>query len=269
MLSQFDRTGQPARVPGPSEITSLRNTVSAAEWERRADLAAVYRLVALYGWDDLIFTHISARVPGPGHHFLINPYGLLFEEITASSLVKIDLDGNKVGDSPFPVNAAGFTIHSALHTHRTDAECVIHVHTTDGVAVSAQAHGLLPLDQHAMIVRDDIAYHDYEGIALDLEERERLVADIGDKHMMILRNHGTLALGANCADAFMRLFYLERACSMQVRALSGGVEWNRPHQGVAEKTARQGAAGFATGIGALAWPALLRKLDRTDASYKT
>lgn len=256
------------KIPEPADIVPLRDKVSEEEWQQRVDLAALYRLVALYGWDDLIFTHISARVPATDHHFLINPYGLLFEEITASSLVKIDTQGNKIGESPFPVNAAGFTIHSALHMNRDDAHCIIHVHTTDGVAVSAQASGLLPLDQHAMIIREDIAYHDYEGVALDLDERERLVLDIGDKHMMILRNHGTLALGASCADAFMRLFYLERACSMQVRALAGGVEWNRPNQGVAEKTALQGTAGFAMGMGPLAWPALLRKLDRIDPSFR-
>ena len=194
----------------------------------------------MYGWDDMIFTHISARVPGPEHHFLINPYGLLFEEITASSLVKIDIDGNKVVDSPYPVNPAGFTIHSALHMNRDDAHCVIHLHTDDGVAVSAQEDGLLPLDQHAMMVTGDIAYHDYEGIALDLDERERLVADLGaNKHVMILRNHGTLTLGKSCADAFMRMYYLERACTMQVRALSGGMKWNRVNQGVPKRPRRR------------------------------
>jgi ribulose-5-phosphate 4-epimerase/fuculose-1-phosphate aldolase len=254
--------------PGHVGIVPLEGKVSAAEWQARLDLAATYRLVAQYGWDDMIFTHISARVPGPDHHFLINPYGMLFEEITASSLVKIDMDGNKIEDSPFPVNPAGFTIHSALHMNRDDAHCVIHLHTVDGVAVSAQADGLLPLDQHAMMVLGDVAYHDYEGIALDLDERERLVVDIGDKHIMILRNHGTLTLGKNCADAFLRMFYLERACSMQVRALAGGVKPNWPNQGVPEKTAGQGAMGLSGYMGALAWPALLRKLDRIDPGYR-
>jgi len=253
---------------GRVEIAPLEGKVSDAEWQTRLDLAATYRLVAQYGWDDMIFTHISARVPGPDHHFLINPYGMLFEEITASSLVKIDVDGNKVEDSPFPVNPAGFTIHSALHMNRDDAHCVIHLHTMDGVAVSAQADGLLPLDQHAMMVLGDIAYHDYEGIALDLDERERLVVDIGDKNLMILRNHGTLTLGRNCADAFLRMFYLERACSMQVRALAGGAKPNWPNQGVPEKTAGQGAMGLNGYMGALAWPALLRKLDRVDPGYR-
>jgi ribulose-5-phosphate 4-epimerase/fuculose-1-phosphate aldolase len=192
----------------------------------------------------------------------------MFEEITASSLVKIDVEGNKIVDSPFPVNAAGFTIHSALHMNRDDAGCVIHLHTTDGVAVSAQREGLLPIDQHAMSISGDIAYHDYEGIALDLSERDRLVVDIGDKHLMILRNHGTLAIGKTCADAFMRMFFLERACSMQVRALAGGAATNWPNQGVPEKTASQGRQGFDGMMGAMAWPALRRKCDRVDPSYK-
>ena len=257
------------RVPAPNLIASLKDRVSEEEWNLRVDLAATYRLVALHGWDDMVFTHISARVPGPEHHFLINPYGLMFEEITASSLIKIDIEGNKVEDSPYPVNPAGFTIHSALHMNRDDAHCIIHLHTTDGVAVSAQADGLLPLDQHAMLILGDVAYHDYEGVALDLDERERLVHDIGaDKHLMMLRNHGTLAIGRSCADAFLRMYFLERACSMQVRALSGGAKINWPNQGVPEKTKGQGAAGFEGPIGALAWPALIRKLDRIDSSYR-
>jgi len=256
------------RVPPQHEIAPLEGKVSAEEWKLRVDLAATYRLVAQHGWDDMIFTHISARVPGPEHHFLINPYGMLFEEITASSLVKIDIDGNKVQESPYPVNPAGFTIHSALHMNRDDAHCIIHLHTTDGVAVSAQEDGLLPIDQHAMMIGGDIAYHDYEGIALDLDERDRLVHDIGDKHLMILRNHGTLAIGKTCADAFSRMYYLERSCSMQVRAMAGGAKLNWPNQGVPEKTAAQGAYAFDGPIGGLAWPALLRKLDRTDSSYR-
>jgi ribulose-5-phosphate 4-epimerase/fuculose-1-phosphate aldolase len=262
-------TTMKVRVPPEHKIASLEGKVSAEEWKLRVDLAATYRLVAHYGWDDMIFTHISARIPGPEHHFLINPYGLLFDEITASSLVKIDMDGNKVQESPYPVNPAGFTIHSALHMNRDDAHCVIHLHTDDGVAVSAQEDGLLPLDQHAMMVRGDIAYHDYEGIALDLDERERLVKDLGsEKHIMLLRNHGTLSLGRSCADAFMRMYYLERACTMQVRALSGGAKSNKVNQGVSEKTAGQGAMAFEGLISGLAWPALLRKLDRIDPSYR-
>jgi ribulose-5-phosphate 4-epimerase/fuculose-1-phosphate aldolase len=265
-MNAMDMTAR--KMPDPSQIRPLEGRVSPEEWQQRVDLAATYRLVAHYGWDDMIFTHISARVPGPDHHFLINPYGMLFDEITASSLVKIDVDGQKVEESPFPVNPAGFTIHSAVHMNRDDAHCVIHLHTTDGVAVSAQADGLLPIDQHAMMISGEIAYHDYEGIALDLDERERLVQDIGNKNAMILRNHGTLTLGKSCADAFLRMFYLERACSMQVRALAGGVKSNTPNQGVPEKTATQGAMAFDGLVGSLAWPALLRKLDRIDPSYK-
>jgi ribulose-5-phosphate 4-epimerase/fuculose-1-phosphate aldolase len=253
-----------ARAP----IPAMQDKVSPDEWQQRVDLAATYRLVAHYGWDDMIFTHISARVPGPEHHFLINPYGMMFEEITASSLVKVDLDGQKVSESPYMVNPAGFTIHSAIHANRDDAHCVIHLHSTDGVAVSAQEQGLLPLDQHAMMITSDLAYHDYEGIALDLDERERLVHDIGDKNIMLLRNHGTLTCGKTCADAFLRMYYLERACSMQVRALAGGAKINAANQGVPEKTAGQAEKAFDGPIGSLAWPALLRLLDRKDPSYK-
>lgn len=195
---------------------------SPQEWQARVDLAALYRLVALHGWDDLIFTHISARVPGAEAHFLINPYGWYFGEITASSLVKIDLDGRKVDDNPHPINPAGFTIHSAIHAARADAHFVIHVHTDAGVAVSAQEAGLLPLTQHALIVLPSLAYHDYEGIALNLDERQRIVADLGDKSLLLLRNHGTLALGGTASDAFLGLFMLERACQQQVMALSAG-----------------------------------------------
>jgi len=247
---------------------SRRESVSAEEWRARVDLAATYRLVALQDWDDMIFTHISARVPGPEHHFLINPYGMLFEEITASSLVKVDMDGATVGESESPVNPAGFTIHSAVHMSRTDAGCVIHLHTLDGVAVSAQEQGLLPLDQHAMLLLSDLAYHDYEGVALELDERARLIADLGEKNLMILRNHGTLALGKSCADAFLRIYYLERACAMQTRALAGGVRPYAVNQGVAEATAALGRMGFDGYLGALSWPALLRKLDRIDPGYK-
>src|SRR4051812_47093373 len=177
------------------EIPSLKGNVSAEEWAIRVDLAAAYRMVAHYGWDDLIFTHLSARVPGPEHHFLLNPYQLMFEEVTASSLVKVDLDGHAVGETPFMTNAAGFTIHSAIHMAREDAHAVIHLHTPHGQAVSAHGEGLLPLTQTAMLIRDEVAYHDYEGVAVDLDERERIVADLGQKGAMLLRNHGTLAVG--------------------------------------------------------------------------
>lgn len=249
---------------------SLKSRVSPEEWQARVDLAACYRLIAHYGWDDMIFTHVSMRVPGPEHHFLINPYGQLFEEITASSLVKIDLQGNKVDNSPWPVNPAGFTIHSAVHEVREDAQCVIHLHTVDGTAVATMKEGLLPLNQTAMLVRDEIAYHEYEGVALDLDERPRLQQDLGDKHLMLLWNHGTLALGETVADAFMRIYLLERACSMQVRTLSATQDWHHPRDGISEKTAVQGNdPEIVTMVTRnLAWPALLRMLDRRDASYR-
>jgi ribulose-5-phosphate 4-epimerase/fuculose-1-phosphate aldolase len=245
---------------------TLRGKVSAGEWEARVNCAALYRLVAHYGWDDMIFTHISLRVPGPEHHFLINPYGLFFDEITASSLVKVDLDGNIVEPTPHFINPAGFTIHSAIHAAREDAICVMHLHTDQGVAVSAQKDGLLPISQTAMIVREDLAYHDYEGVALDLDERERLVRDIGGKNLLMLRNHGTLTVGASPAAAFLRMFYLERACKMQVMAQAGGdlLVCDEP---LREKVAGQGASAFGTMGDRLAWPGLLRKLDRTLPGY--
>ncbi len=209
---------------------SVRSTVTESEWEQRVALAACYRLVALYGWDDLIFTHISARVPGPEHHFLINPYGWLFSEITASSLVKVDLDGRKVDASPHEVNPAGFTIHSAIHAARDDAHCVLHVHSVNGVAVSAQRDGLLPLSQHAMFALASLAYHDYEGVALNEDEKPRLVRDLGDRRSLILRNHGLLTVGRTVAEAFVAMYFLEAACMMQVRAQAGWrrVEPDRP-----------------------------------------
>ncbi len=253
-------------------LASVDTTPACApgEWEARVDLAAAYRLVALHGWDDLIFTHLSARVPGPEHHFLINPYDMMFEEITASSLVKIDVDGNPVGPDEHPVNPAGFTIHSALHMAREDAGAVMHLHTPHGQAVSAMAFGLLPHTQTAMIAGTDVAYHDYEGIATDLEERERLVSDLGDRHAMILRNHGTLAVGESVAQCFVRLYFLERACEAQVHMLAAGREnLNSAPQGVEHKVARQSdPKGLGLLAERLAWPALLRKLDRIDRGFR-
>ncbi len=248
----------------------IRAQVSDEEWAVRVDLAAAYRLVALYGWDDLIFTHLSARVPGPEHHFLINPYDMMFEEITASSLVKIDVDGQPVLQTSHPVNPAGFTIHSALHMNCEDAHAVMHLHTPSGQAVSAMSEGLLPHTQTAMIAGSDIAYHNYEGIATDLEERERLIEDMGDRHVMILRNHGTLTIGKTVAECFLRLYFLERACDAQVKMLSAGMEnLNTPPQGTPDKvkaqTKPEGMGMIANG---LAWPALLRKLDRIDSSFR-
>lgn len=250
-------------------IGSLKEKVSAEEWKARIDLAAMYRLTALYGWTDMIFTHISHRVPGPEHHFLINPYGMFFEEITASSLVKVDLDGNIMQETPYFINPAGFTIHSAVHAAADNHHVVMHLHTDDGVAVSAQKEGLLPLSQTAMIAMGDLSYHDYEGIALDHDERERLVADLGDTHNMILRNHGTLTVGASAAECFLRMFFLERACSMQVRALSVGREnvlfgTDEVRSVVKGQSDPQGMGKLAN---QLAWPGLLRKLDRESPGY--
>jgi ribulose-5-phosphate 4-epimerase/fuculose-1-phosphate aldolase len=240
--------------------------VSAEEWQARVDCAALYRLVALHGWDDMIFTHISMRVPGPDHHFLINPYGMFFEEITASSLVKVDLEGNIVSPTPYYINPAGFTIHSAIHGAREDALCVIHLHTDAGVGVSAQKDGLLPISQNALLVIPKLGYHEYEGVALNLDERGRLVRDIGDKNLMLLRNHGTLSVGMNAADAFVGIFFLERACAEQVAALSGG----RDQVLIAPEAAQQEALGPSKGlamVSGLAWPGLKRKLDRHLPGY--
>lgn len=254
-------------VSQKTSVPSVREQVSAEEWQLRTDLAALYRLVAMHGWDDFLFTHLSARIPGPEHHFLLNPLGLTFEEVTASNLVKVDLDGNKVMETPHGINAAGFTIHSAVHAAREDVCCVMHLHTDDGVAVSAQTEGLMPITQHAMQC-GEIAYHDYEGVALDLDERERIVRDLGEKQFMLLRNHGTLTVGKTICAAWMAMFYLERACTMQVRALAGGATVNMPPQGSAEKAAEQSRPLFDGTVDGLAWPALLRKLDRVDASYR-
>ena len=252
------------------QIPSLRGQVSEEEWKIRVDLAAAYRLVAYYGWDDLIFTHLSARIPGPEHHFLLNPYNLMFEEVTASSLVKVGMDGNPVGPTPFVTNAAGFTIHSAIHMAREDAQAVIHLHTPHGQAVSAHGEGLMPLTQTAMLVRDDVAYHDYEGVAVDLDERGRIVADLGQKGSMLLRNHGTLAVGETVGEAFIRIYFLERACEAQILALSAGPgNLNNPPQGSPEVTAQQGKVGLKMAANMLAWPALLRKAYRLDPSFAT
>ena len=251
------------------EIPSLEGKVSEEEWKIRVDLAAAYRLVAYYGWDDLIFTHLSARIPGPEHHFLLNPYQLMFEEVTASSLVKVDVHVNPVEPTPFITNPAGFTIHSAIHMAREDAHAVSHLHTPHGQAVSAHGDGLLPLTQTAMLIRDEVAYHDYEGVAVDLDERERIIADMGAKCAMLLRNHGTLAVGETVGEAFIRIYFLERACQAQILALSAGDNLNNPPQGAPEVTAQQGKIGLKLAAGALAWPALLRKCYRLDPSFAT
>jgi ribulose-5-phosphate 4-epimerase/fuculose-1-phosphate aldolase len=252
-------------------LSSSPSSSDAAATERaiRVDLAAVYRLVALHGWDDLIFTHVSARIPGPEHHFLINPYGMMFEEITASSLVKIDLTGKPLSSSRFPVNPAGFTIHSAVHEAREDAGCVMHLHTLDGTAVATSKEGLQPLNQTAQLVLGDLAYHDYEGVALDLAERPRLQADLGKKNLLLLRNHGTLSVGRTCGEAFMRMYYLERACSMQVRTRVLGHDDHKTAQPVIDKNVQLGqAAGMGRIANELLWPALLRKLDRLQPDFR-
>ena len=249
------------------EIPSMKGKVSDEEWAIRVDLAAAYRLVAYYGWDDLIFTHLSARIPGPEHHFLLNPYQLMFEEVTASSLVKVDVQGNPVDPTPFITNPAGFTIHSAVHMARDDAHAVMHLHTTAGQAVSSHEEGLLPLTQTAMLVRGDLAFHDYEGVATDLDERERIVADLGDKGAMLLRNHGTLAVGGNVGECFVKLYFLERACQAQIMALSAGSAVSNPPQGTPELAAEQGAVGLKMAANLLAWPALKRKAYRLDPGF--
>jgi ribulose-5-phosphate 4-epimerase/fuculose-1-phosphate aldolase len=249
-------------------IPSLREVVSAEEWQARVDLAACYRLVAHYGWSDLVFTHITARVPGPEHHFLINPYGLMFDEITASSLVKVDQACNKIIDSPFPVNPAGFTIHSCIHAAREDVQCVLHTHSRAGVAVSAQKCGVLPISQQSTFVLASLAYHDYEGVALRDDEKPRLQQDLGSKQYLMLRNHGLLTVGRTIADAFLAMYTFENTCRIQIDAQGGGelVQIDpRILQGLAE-VMKTVTAGQGPNI---AWPALLRKLDKLDPSYSS
>ncbi len=247
---------------------SVRDQVSDAEWQIRVDLAACYRLIAMYGWDDLVFTHISARVPGPDEHFLINAYGLMFEEMTASSLVKVNLSGAKVLETPHMINPAGFTIHSAIHQARHDVGCVIHTHTKAGVAVSAQAGGLLPLSQVSLFPLTSFAYHDYEGLALNDAEKPRLVADLGNRAYMILRNHGLLTAAATIPDAFLYMYVLETACQTQLFAQSAGVPLTLISPQILAGIKAQAEAVTKGLGGSLAWPGLLRKLDRRDSSFR-
>ncbi len=247
---------------------SIKNQVSPDEWEMRVQLAAAYRLVALYGWDDLIFTHISARVPGDGHQFLINPYGFLFDEITASSLVKVDLNGKIISDTQNFINPAGFTIHSAIHAAREDAICVLHIHSLHGIAVSTQKEGLLPLSQTSLFPLSSLSYHDYEGVALNEDEKPRLVNDLGESNFMILRNHGLLTVGTSVAEAFLFMYLLEASCRIQTLAQSGDKELihiaPQIQQGIKAQVAQ-----VTKGLGAdLVFPALLKKLDKIDMSYK-
>ena len=246
---------------------SLKDQVSPEEWQLRVDLAACYRLVAAYGWSDLIFTHISARIPGPEHHFLINPYGMLFEEVTASSLIKIDQQGEKLSESPHPVNRAGFVIHSAVHAVREDAGCVLHTHTRAGVAVSAQACGVLPISQQSTFVLASLGYHSYEGVALHDAEKPRLQADLGLANHLMLRNHGLLVVGSSIAEAFLLMYNFESTCQIQLAAQAGGALTEvdpRIIEGVghAMRTQTSGLGG------AFAWPAMLRKLDRMGSDYR-
>jgi ribulose-5-phosphate 4-epimerase/fuculose-1-phosphate aldolase len=256
-----------AIVQQQSEI-SVRHQVTPKEWEQRVALAAVYRLVAHFGWDDLIFTHLSARVPGGDHHFLINPYGMIFDEITASSLVKVDLNGRKVMESPYEINPAGFTIHSAIHGARENANCVLHVHSINGTAVSAQKDGMLPISQQSIFVLSSLAYHDYEGVALREDEKPRLVRDLGDKNFFMLRNHGLITVADNIPDAFLFMYTFESACMIQLRAQAGGSELIPIDPRIIETAKQQAATVTAEAGGKLAWPALLRKLDRIDPSYR-
>jgi ribulose-5-phosphate 4-epimerase/fuculose-1-phosphate aldolase len=257
-------------MPAPTiEVPSRQAQVSDAEWQTRVDLAAAYRLVALFGWDDLVFTHISARVPGREGEFLINPYGFMFEEITASSLVRVDERGVKLDDTPFDVNPAGFVIHSAVHGARHDAACVLHTHTLNGIAVSAQAGGVLPLSQQSIFVLSSLGYHDYEGVALRDDEKARLVADLGHKSFLMLRNHGLLTVGATVADAFLSMYLFETVCTIQVRAQSGGGELVSVDPRIIA-TAREQAAQVTKGLGAqLTWPGLLRRLQRRQPGFDT
>ena len=246
----------------------IQKLVSAEEWQLRVDLAACYRLVALHGWSDLVFTHISARIPGPEHHFLINPYGLMFDEITASSLVKVDQQCNKIIESPYPVNPAGFVIHSAVHAVREDVQCVLHTHTRAGVAVSAQKNGVLPISQQSTFVLASLAYHDYEGVAFRDDEKPRLQADMGSANFLMLRNHGLLTCGKTIADAFLSMYTFEATCQIQIAAQSGGGELTHVDPRIVEGVGQ--AMKVQTGGlgGQFVWPSLIRKLDRIDDSYK-
>lgn len=245
--------------------------ISTAEWQARVELAAAYRLTAMMGWSDMLGTHISCRVPGTDDQFLINPYGLLFEEMTASALIKCDTAGRKLSASPYEVNAAGFTIHSAIHMGHHDAAAVMHCHTPYGVAVASQKQGLLPVTQMALTALNLVRYHDFEGVAHDPGERERLVRDLGDGGMLILRNHGTLTVGATIGEMFARMHRLERACRFQITAMTGGAELNRIPDEIIRHTLEQGREIYSQGGrgagGKLLWAALLRKLDRESPGY--
>ncbi len=255
-------------MPHPNDIPSMKDQVSPEEWQSRVDLAACYRLIDFYGMSDLTGTHISARVPGEENAFLINPYGLFFEEITASSLIKVDIDGEVLSESDYPVNAAGYTIHSAVHAARHDVECVLHTHTRAGMAVSALECGMLPMSQHSARFIDNIGYHDYEGVATNLDERERLVRDLGETAMaLILHNHGLLTCGYNIPHAFWMMHKLERACQAQIDGMAAGTKTIEIAPTVQESTKNQ-FKGKGTKNADLGWAGHLRRLDKLDPSYK-
>ncbi|WP_342807388.1 class II aldolase/adducin family protein [Alteromonas sp. M12] len=247
--------------------SKVQELVSEQEWQMRVNLAACYRIVAHYGWDDLVFTHISARVPGPEHHFLINPYGLMFDEVTASNLVKVDLQGKIVMDSPYNINPAGFTIHSAVHEAREDALCVMHLHTTAGVALSTLEGGLQAYSQQSLFPLSSLAYHDYEGVALNPDEKIRLVADLADKNFMILRNHGLLTCGETVADTFLYMFLLQRSCEIQLQAQATGQPLIKIPDPILDGIQAQAKQVTRSVGGALAWPGILRKLDKVSPGY--
>lgn len=272
LVGATDTTAQQIEII-PMKFEKQPNALSAAprpeaEWRARVELAALYRLVALRGWDDLIYTHISARVPGSKDHFLINPYGVFFEEITASSLVMIDHEGNILQDTEYEVNSAGFTIHSAIHAARDDAHFVMHLHTDEGVAAASTKDGLLPLSQHALMVIPHLAYHDYEGIAFHESERDRLASDLGDKKLMLLRNHGTLAVGSTAANCWVGMHYLERACAIQMLILSAGRENMLIAPEESQREVRRQVLERNLIGGRYSWGACLRKLDRNLPGYE-
>jgi ribulose-5-phosphate 4-epimerase/fuculose-1-phosphate aldolase len=247
---------------------SVKAQVSEQEWQTRVDLAACYRMVAHYGWDDLVFTHISARVPGPEHHFLINPYGMLFEEVTASSLVKVDLAGEKVMPSDYDINPAGFVIHSAVHEARADAQCVMHLHTTAGVAISALEHGLQAYSQQSLFALSSLSYHNYEGVALNPDEKVRLVKDLGETNFMILRNHGLLTCADSIPDTFLLMFILQRACEIQLQAQATQQALISIDDKILAGIKAQAKEVTRSAGGSLAWPAILRKLDKMCPDFR-
>lgn len=261
-MAAFPNNTDPALDVGTQDEAALR-----------IQLAACFRLIAHFGMDDLIYNHISVRLPGPEHHFLINPYGLFFSEIDASCFVKIDLDGNKVEPSDYEVNQAGFVIHSAIHSGREDALCVLHTHSEAATAISALEEGLLPVSQFAMRYQGHMGVHDYEGVAIDTDERQRLIDDIGPHNTLILRNHGVLTTGRTIQEAFILMYYFEKAARVQLLAqtgVAGGAHFALPAEAITDKASRQFNEhhGDIRAPGTREWPAFIRLLDRTDPSYR-